>query len=82
MSLIDRSCGAILSNRAAASTGALSTQASSQRLKCLTFALSSKHHHQGDPLQIAEQRVSSDPASHLTAYVMRSGLRALIMHSL
>lgn len=82
MSVIDRSCAVILSNRAAASTGALSTQTSSQRLKCLTFALSSKQHHQGDPLQITEQRVSSDPASHLTAYVMRSGLRALIMHSL
>lgn len=61
------------------STGALSTQTISQRLRCLTFTLSSNSRSVKDPSKITEQNY---PTSHLTAYVIRSGLRALIMHSL
>lgn len=62
--------------------GFLSTHTISQRLVCLTFTLSPNSTGQSDSWQITEQRPNYDSTYYLTAYVMRSGLRALIMHSL
>lgn len=55
---------------------------SSQKPKVLSLTFSLSTTGQRDPSKITEQRSNSDPTAHLTAYVMRSGLRVLIMQSL